>query len=309
MKNMNKTIGILLIGNVIALTQTQNVTVTVLPGEINIYSPENGAVYTERMVPINLTMNTKVIKFGYNDSKEGPGTLCRNCEEYGYSRIKRKPFDDGFHNITISAVFSAGSVYGYRTFIVDSKKPIIKKTEPKTGYANGSFVVEFQEINPTSLVLNYGNNLTGYRNADLNLNDCKEDKKNTKCEIYVDLGDYDWQEIGYWFKLTDIAKRVDESKLKKLDVDLTKPIINSFNYSIKKRIVTFKFNVTEINFEEIAYIDWNDKNPKEIKLCSRLKNEICEQKKSFRTGEHNLTISVLDEAGNSVNAPAGFEII
>lgn len=89
----------------------------------------------------------------------------------------------------------------------------------------------------------------------------------------------------------------------------TIPILNYFNYSIDRRRVEFIFNVTEINFDEINYIDWNGRRPRERRLCSRLRYGICEKRKSFRTSEHNLTITVLDNAGNSIERKINFKKI
>jgi len=100
--------------------------------------------------------------------------------------------------------------------------------------------------------------------------------------------------------LRDIVNNSDESRHNKVAIDTTPPVLNSFDYLIDGRRVDFIFNVTETNFDEIDYIDFNDSRPRERRLCSRLKDEICEVKKSFRSGEHHLTITVLDKAGNSV---------
>ena len=74
------------------------------------------------------------------------------------------------------------------------------------------------------------------------------------------------------------------------------------------RYIYFEFDVTEKNFDEITYIDWNDRRPRERRLCSRLRDGRCEKKKSFRRGEHNLTIYIKDKAGNSVQKNIDFII-
>ena len=53
-------LGIFLIGSVLASTVEQQVTVTILPGAIDIYSPVQDAIYTDRMVPINLSMSAEL---------------------------------------------------------------------------------------------------------------------------------------------------------------------------------------------------------------------------------------------------------
>jgi len=68
----------------------------------------------------------------------------------------------------------------------------------------------------------YGNDLVGWRNAQLDLASCYESRRNRmRCDIQVDLTDYDLQEIKYWFNITDIIQQTAESKAKKVDVDVS----------------------------------------------------------------------------------------
>ena len=299
-------LGILLFGSVLVLGLgvTQNVTVTILPGTIDVFSPVQNAVYGDRMVAINLSMSSQVKYFKYIDNGGSLTTLCRNCNEYGFLKLKRKPFNDGFHNLTILAIFESESVYEYRNFIVDSKKPRITKTEPVRGFATGLFSVEFQEENPKSLFFNYGNEVTRLRNEQVILENCYSPKINKmRCDIEINLTDYDLQEITYWFNITDIVGQYDESKPKKINVDVSKPIINYFNYTQgtgrNARYITFFLNITELNFNKINYIDYSEGNRAKFKLlCSRLKNGICEKRNSFKLGEHDISIEILDKAGN-----------
>jgi hypothetical protein len=299
-------IGILLIGSVSALTKTQNVTVTILPGAIDVFSPVQDAIYNERMVLINLSMSAKVKFFKYSiDGDDKLVTLCRNCDSFS----RKKPFDDGFIQLTIFGMFDEGNVIEKRNFTVDTKKPKILKTKPGRGFATGLFEVEFQEANPVSLILSYGNNVTGYRNSELNLNGCEEKRTKKICNTTVNLEDYDGQEVEYWFNITDIVGNMDESKKRKLDVDVSKPIIENFNFTINKKYVTFLLNISEPNFDNVNYIDNSDLKPRWKLLCSTLKKGVCKKKISFRVGNHDLTIQVLDKAGNSVEFPVEFTII
>ncbi|MEK6872502.1 MAG: hypothetical protein AABW90_00640 [Nanoarchaeota archaeon] len=102
---------------------------------------------------------------------------------------------------------------------------------------------------------------------------------------------------------------MDSSRPTSLDVDTTNPVINSFNYSIDRRKVNFVFNIIENNFDEVDYIDWNDSKPRETRICSRLRDGICEVRRSFKIGEHNLTIKILNEAGNFIETTVQFTII
>jgi len=309
----NLIVGILLASAIMLVAAQQFeqiVTVTVLPGEVTIYSPIQDNVYTERMVPINLTMNTNVVRFEYFANNESQGTLCKGCEDYGFLKLKKKPFDDGFVQLKVVSVFEGGEVFGYRNFTVDTKKPKITKTEPAKDFATGLFSTEYQEANPTEIWLNYGNNATGFRSQQAVLLDCYSPSRNKmRCNVSVSLEDYDLQEIKYWFNITDIVNQSYETKPKKINVDISNPIINVFNWTIDGRRVNFFFNITEPNLKAINYIDWNDRTPKEKVLCPRLKNGICEVKKSFTVGEHNLTVNILDKAGNFIDEKISFRIV
>lgn len=291
-------IGILLIADVFALVAEQNVTVTIISGETKIYSPINETVYNSKIIPINLSADSQADYLKYIDNGDEIIILCKNCNEYGFSKLRRKSFDEGFHNLIIATVIEGKTFYEYTTFIVDTKNPKITKTSPQRVFSNGSFEVEFQEENPISLWLNYGNNQTGLKNQEVDLNKCKEEKTGKKCSVNVSLNNYDLQEIEYWFNITDILGNYDNSRIRKLNVDISTPIINSFNYTINKNKVTFSLNITEPNFEEVVYIDNNKTKQRWKTLCIKLKNKICKQYSTFTIGNHNLTINILDEAGN-----------
>ena len=294
-------LGILLSCAIVgAVVVEQQVSVTVLPGAIDVYSPMQGEVYEKRQVPINLSMSSNAY-FKYAVNGDRLRTLCRNCNEYGFDRVKRKPFDDGLNVLRIVAIFSSGEVNHYVNFTVDTKDPKITKVSPRRGFASGEFVIEFQEANPVSIWLNYGNNETGNRSKEAVLGDCYVPKRNRKaCNVSVNLDDYDLQEIKTWVNITDIVGNVKTSKPRKIKVDTSKPVVDWFNWTRDGRRVTFKLNITEPNFDEINYIDYNATKPKYRRLCGSLKRRglDCEKRRSFKTGQHNVSIEILDDAGN-----------
>lgn len=293
-----------LVGSVLAFDVNQNITATILPGTIDVYSPVQDAIYDYRMILINLSMSAEVKYFKFSDNGDRLRTLCRKCSSYS----KRKAFDEGFHELTIFGMFDAGDVTERINFTVDTKKPKIIKTNPTRGFATGLFEVEFEEENPISLFLNYGNNVAGYRSDELNINECSIKKGKHYCNESVNLQDYDLQEIEYNFNITDIIGKFDKSKTKKVNVDVSAPIINSFNYTQEKRYIIFTLNITELNFEEINYIDFNETRLRWRTLCSKLKDGLCKKRKYFRKGEHNVTIEILDKAGNSVSINRNFTV-
>ncbi len=290
-------LGILLIETPLAVAPSQDMIVEILPYGILVYSPQN-QTYSTRMIPVNISMSETANYFKYSDNGGKFRTLSRNCEEYGFSKLKRKPFDDGSHNVTILAVFDEGVVYFWVNFTVDSVRPRIYGTEPDRGFASGLFSVEYREDNPQEMWITYWN-LTDKRNVLVNLSECYPRRSKMKCDVIVNLSEFDEQELNYVFNLSDIVGNYDESKERTVKVDVSAPRINYFNYSQSSRRVTFTFNVTEPNFDEINYYDYLEGGKVKWRLlCSKLSDGQCEKTKSFSKGAHNLTIEILDKAGN-----------
>ncbi|MBU1051155.1 MAG: hypothetical protein KJ718_01230, partial [Nanoarchaeota archaeon] len=183
------------------------------------------------------------------------------------------------------------------SFLVDIRDPKIRSTSPVRGFASGLFMVKFREMNPASLFLNYGI-IDDMRNAEVDLNQCMEEGRETKCEASVDLANFDGEEITYWFTLTDIVGNSDESEVRELEVDATPPAINDFSSELNGRGMQFVIDITEENFQIVQYRDNEERKPKYRTLCSRLDDGICDKKKFFSHGDHSIDIRVLDKAGN-----------
>ncbi len=256
--------------------------------------------YNSRRIEFNISMNklVDILEFiDYSDRRPRFMTLCRNCHEYGNRIKKSKTFGEGWHNITIRARGMGNVVEEDIMFFVDSQEPRIIRTEPRRGFANGKFLAEFSEENPSSLFLNYRNR-SNLRNSEFNLSDCIEEGRRMSCESNVNLSNFDGNEIFYWFNISDTVGNFDMSRLIRLDVDVSKPVINSFNFSINGRRARFILDITENNFDFINFIDLTERRPREKRLCSRLNVGICDKTVVFRAGRHELVISVFDEAGN-----------
>jgi len=285
---------------VLALTVEQTVTVDVVPGKINIFSPQ-AQVYTSRMVPINISLsdNATFRYAKYSDNNDGLVTLCRDCFEYGEHNINVKPFNDGFHRMRIVAEFEGGTVEQFVEFFVDSKKPVIHKVSPVDGFANGTFVVEFTEENSASVALFYGN-LDEIRNTTIEPDNCTENFfGKMRCTVNVDLADFDGEDIFYGFTVLDIANHTTLSQIKRLTVDMSAPTVDSFDLNVDGRRVEFIFSITEDNFKEIRSIDWNAFFPRWRTLCTTLSSGMCIKEVTFFSGEHDVSFEIRDEAGNS----------
>lgn len=244
----------------------------------------------------------------------------REIEKKICSRLKdgvcsgKASFRDGDYTIEVVARDDAGNEYKESiSFSIDSRAPRFRSNEPKRGFANGEFTVVYDETNPNSLVLNYGNDETGFRDSVLNLDDCTEGRRGTSCTANVDLDDYDGEEISYHFAMEDKVGNSVQSRSVKLDVDITDPVILDdpiFTQGVDRnaRNIYFDFEIEEDNFDEVFYVDRADPMGRERRICSRLRNDRCIRRVSFRPGHYVLDIQVVDEAANSVGTSIEFDV-
>jgi len=291
---------------------TQNVRVTVvLPQDTKIYSPENDAIYNSKRILFNITAEGLLDYIKYSDNGGRFRTLCKNCDKYGFSRKRTKTFRDGFHDLVIKGIVKDTEFDVGVQFLVDSKKPRIRKTYPLRGFSKELFELEFVEENPVFILLNYGNDLTGFREQEVVIDDCYDYRRRKKCGVEVDLSDYDGQEISYWFELGDIAGNKDESRHRELKVDTTPPVlkVNSPKRDEYGRRVPFNISVSED--VKIEYYDKSSSRPRWRRLCSRCDEYGFERKrtKSFKKGVHEVLIRGVDKAGNSDVVEIRFEVV
>ena len=272
------------------------------PPVFNLQNPVNGTIYTERKIPLIFNINEDSDVY-YLDVINGRGRwtrVCSDCMSYSRSRS----FKEGLNNLRFRAVDrNDNEAFFDIAFFVDSTEPKVSTANPRSGFANGHFDVQFSEVNPMEVVLHYGNSDSGMLQKTLNPNsECHDVKTRKLCETNVSLSQYDGEQIQYWFTVKDIAGNTDDSKITYLDVDITPPVINNINYTIDSNRVTFLINITELNFDSMRYMDNSDSRPIWRTMCSRLNEGICEKRLTLRDGEHSLNIQALDDAGNSVNS-------
>lgn len=282
------------------------------PPILTIISPSQDQLFNSRKALVQFSVN-EVSNVYYTDVIEGRGRwsrLCSDCTSYS----KNLSFDEGQNIIMFKAIDLIGNVaYSNNiSFFTDSKDPKIKKTEPRKGFANGDFYIEIQEENPETLMLFYGSNSKEV-NIDSECEASTSANKKYYCNTNVDLSSYDGQEVDYWVTLEDIVGNIVTSKINTVSVDMTAPqVINSgdfFHYENGTKYVYFHLNISEVNFEEVVYSYIDDRGRlRDKRICSRLKEGMCEKRLSFREGEWALTVIVWDEAGNSVALPANFNV-
>jgi hypothetical protein len=277
---------------------------------MDVVLPVDG-VLNDRKVPFNISLNTEVEILEYINYADGIPKwkkLCKDCDEFGVDKVKTKTLREGNNSITIRASDGFGNFAEKNVSIfIDSKDPKIKKVSPKSGFSDGSFEVEFQELNPDTLVLRYGNESEKRtRIVDIPI-ECVAIGLISTCPIVVDLSDFDEQEITYFFNLTDIAGNNDFDKPEDLDIDMTAPFLTELiQLELVGNKATFKFNISEKNFDRVTYIDEADEKGKVKNLCTKLKDGICQRKVNFKEGQHNITFKIIDEAENMIGAGVEF---
>jgi pimeloyl-ACP methyl ester carboxylesterase len=281
------------------------------PSILTITSLKNNSIHSERRIPFIINASEKLEKIEYIDysySRPRWRTICTKCDKYNGERS----FSAGKHNIILRGTSYLGETEEHEiNFINDYTSPRISKTEPRRNkYTNGeNFYIKFRENNPISFSVNYNPTI------DLDLGVCEENRGYWECYYDLNLSDYDGKEIEYKFILEDIVGNVVESRPTSIKVDTTPPVLNNPDSFWRQgsgryaRYIYFEFNVSENNFDEISYTYLDSRGRlRERRLCSRLKDSICEVKKSFRRGNQELGIIIKDEAGNVWSDEIEFEV-
>lgn len=276
---------------------------------LTIYSPKD-TVYNSKRILFNITTTEEVEQIEYinwNDRKPRWKTLCRRCDDYGFSRKKTKILNEGENNLTIRATDKNGNNKEENlALFIDSQKPRISKTLPrKNKVVNGSeFYIKYTEDNLQNITLFYGEDkITKYS--------CTSGK-NQECTFNdVNLSAYEGQWIEFWFSVSDKINTV-ESRKTKVFVDTKYPAltinspVNNANFTSRK----VPFNITINEEVKLEYIDNSDKNPRWRTISTRTEDYGNSRKKTktFKKGTHNIMIKATDKAGNSDIKEISFEL-
>lgn len=264
---------------------------------LNVASPIEG-ITNGRRIPFILQTDIMVDNLTYMDNSEDRPkwiTLCKDCNEYGISRVRTKSFRDGEHNLTIKASENGTSVEVNRWVFIDSKDPRIKKTNPGRGkYTNSTFEVQWEELNMKNIILyNQGNQGGGA----ISRTDCpyNSEKRIQSCLFEVDLTPHNGQEIEYWFSIIDIAGNNATSRAYTVNVDTVSPVLSKLDYEIVGRKVYFDIDVSEE--VRLEYMDTLSSIPSWRTLCTRCNSY--DGYKYFDYGSNNILVRARDEAENS----------
>ncbi len=178
--------------------------------KLNIISPQDNSIFASRSTLLEITSN-KPVSLNYGFSDTGRMTrLARNITHYS----KKFTFREGINNLTIKAIDSEGiNIIKELSVFVDSKRPLIR-TSTKLKLTNGTFTIKFQEDNVKIIRFFINNNLN-----EISLDNCKRERSYFVCVFFVDLGEYNNQEINYYFEVEDIAGNKDATNKIKAKVD------------------------------------------------------------------------------------------
>ncbi|OGJ21569.1 hypothetical protein A3K73_09450 [Candidatus Pacearchaeota archaeon RBG_13_36_9] len=262
-----------------------------------LISPVNKSVYSQNKILFDIILGYEMDELGFSyfeeRGREKETRLCRECSSYN----KNYTFKDGKYNLNISSMDNGTTAESKQvSFIVDSTPPKISRMLPKkNSFTNGSnFYLRYTEENLKEVLVTY--------NPTVIIRSCNKSGKDQECWFSVNLKAHDGKEIEYSVNISDIAKHTTESRPVKIKVDTTAPKINNLKNMLERTdgsYAYFKINITEINLDKVEYYDNNDTRARWRTACSRLTEGICEKKIRFIGSKVNMTIAVIDKAGNS----------
>ncbi len=258
--------------------------------------------YSVKGVNLNIVVSEEVtIEYiDYSDMRPKYTKLCSKCTSFS----KAKSFNDGLHNVTIRAKDYAGNTDEVSiVFMVDSKKPRIKSVEPKTNsYANGSFLVKYDEEDVQAVTLMYKESSSADYVAEVS-HECPSGK-NQECTITIN--GLEQGELWYYFIIEDRTLK-DESRQVKVLIDTVKPEITINSPTSGVFDGSYPFDVSVSEKVKLEFIDHNALRPRYTSLCSSC--DAYARAKYFTTGGHSLTIRASDKAGNYDEESFSFTII
>ncbi|MFH2020089.1 MAG: putative metal-binding motif-containing protein [archaeon] len=255
-----------------------------------LYTP-NDLVYTSRKIPFNIICDRQVAEIKYSMDNSRFIRSCTNCN----SNYRNLYFSEGHNNFFVQVVHN-GQTYNFgASFFVDSRVPYISGTNPRSGYSNGWFSIDYTEENVKNITLFVRG--IGGQFFSVSKDDCPSGSRQT-CSIFSDVSAFDGDEIEYYFTVEDIAGGNTDSRLTRLRVDMTSPImtiLTPFENIYSTNSVLFDINITEPVI--LSYLDKSDASPRDRQLCSSC--NLYSRTVTFSDGFHNITITAADSAGNT----------
>ncbi|MBI2629792.1 LamG domain-containing protein [Candidatus Pacearchaeota archaeon] len=269
---------------------------------LSVISPVNNSYISpsgNNRIPMNITSEVVLDKLefiDYADLFPRWTLLCGDCKSYGNTRIIRRTFSEGWHNITIRATDLYGGIQEKRfTFFVDSRAPRISSIFPRRGKIfNGSiFSLDYSEINLRDIKLNILNESSS-EIVNIPCNESSELKIN--CNFSLNLSRYEDRYIDFFMNVSDYARSV-KSKTTRIRIDTIPPVLNVISPITTDYSTRVLFNLSSSERVRIEYMDLLDVSPRWRVLCSSCVNY--KSTRTFRIGNHDVVIRAIDFAGNS----------
>ncbi len=248
-------------------------------------------VFTKQSFFLDISTNKVSSIYLIDNIKGTQRNLCPNCMSYK----KSAAFQQGANDITIRAVNGNEIVEKRMRFTIDNRKPVISRILPVSNrFASGFFTVVYDEDNIEEVKLNYG--VSGNMKS-VSLTGCDNGRKKN-CSAEAALGEFDGKQINYWFEIRDIANNLVSSRATKVNVDISKPVITSFSYSVDRSYISINMSASDTNLYRVEYTDNNENSPRLKVLCSSLPKGKCIKRISFRGDSPDIVLKVSDKAGN-----------
>ena len=249
---------------------------------LTINSPIKDYTYRSRYVLLDLFSEESLDSLYYGKSESRLTRIGRNIKSYK----KTKSFRDGKNTLFIKAENNNIIFKDRIEFFIDSKKPRFRSSN-SLRVTKGNFTIKIVEDNIESLKIYYGED-----NNEIDISQCNKGRSYYTCNIFVELEDYDGEEIEYYFEVIDIADNKATSRVRKVLVDTKEPILSSYEASKKRNRATIILNIEEENLDKVTY-EYRDR---QRTFCTRLRKGVC--KKTISTTEENINIIIKDDAGN-----------
>ncbi|MBU0760840.1 MAG: hypothetical protein KJ858_04060, partial [Nanoarchaeota archaeon] len=278
------------------LTGVDTITLFRVPPEIYIHSPEDGSLYEEEEILINISTSRTTKEIRYSDNGRPFRLLCKNCSNVTILN----DFGDGHHSfvVKITDLFNR-NFFEEIEFDVDSAPPRIKSISPKNGeYTNGTFTVNYDEawVSRAILFWKYAYE-TDYHNV--TKFDCPSGMDKT-CQITKEFEGVEGIEVDFYFEIHN-AQGHDRSGVNRVTIDTIIPVMEVFlpvAGPLDKKQVYFNITINEI--VDLEYKDLLSPSGKWKSLCKNCEEYGNSKKKykTFNNGPYNLLIRAKDNAEN-----------
>ncbi|MFC1768993.1 hypothetical protein ACFLZX_04485 [Nanoarchaeota archaeon] len=277
-----------------------NTTIDTVDPVLDLNKPESGKIFNVSSTLVDIDLDAEVESLEMYDNDGKAKRLCRKCSEYS----KNLRFKDGKHDLRFVATDKAGNTDETSVVIyVDTRMPKVSSINPRD-YTNGVIQVKYTELNFENIKL-YVKRSSEEDFTQIPVTEACNSGTNKLCNIEGNLASYHGELIDYYVVIGDILGNLASSKVNdEVEVDTVVPVatINEPSGTTYDRYVPFDIEVNE----EVKYIQITDNGGRPSNLCGGC--DSVSKTKSFSSGSHAVSISIIDFAGNSVTQTTNFVV-